>query len=342
MDTLPSAEGHTSCNICEHTHAGKSTLVCYLWKDQGPETNPSATSSGERPDQCEVCVQNLPEKIKFSATWRDTHRRKSSPVYVCGNRLARRSTLLLNLHQQTHRRSHACVIWTAWSHENVNSEKRHLLADQAYSNITFWRTQNFGARLGCSELQTSFFSSGYVLIVCVLVKSDFYILSKGVFLETMEYASPLWHGSIRDEDALQLERIQAAVARRILHAPWDTPTRQLLEELNWPSLRWRREIASLCLLHQLLQERPDPLSDTLPQYASTCNTRSPRNPKELILANARTTRYSKSFFFRTSVVWNILPGHLQQLTSPHQFKLAIREHFHTLKFNCLHNFSLTP
>ena len=71
---------------------------------------------------------------------------------------------------------------------------------------------------------------------------------------TMEYASPLWHGSIRDEDALQLESIQAAVARRILHAPWDIPKRQLLEELNWPSLRWRREIASLCLLHQLLQE----------------------------------------------------------------------------------------
>ena len=68
MDTLPSAEGHTSCNICKHTHAGKSTLVCYLWKDLGPETNPSATSSGERPDQYEVCVQNLPEKIKFSTT----------------------------------------------------------------------------------------------------------------------------------------------------------------------------------------------------------------------------------------------------------------------------------
>ena len=140
---------------------------------------------------------------------------------------------------------------------------------------------------------------------------------------TMEYASPLSHGFIRDEVfvifKMRYNSREAAVARRILHAPWDTPKRQLLEELNWPSLRWRREIASLCLLHQLLQERPDPLSDTLPQYASTSNTRSPRKPKELILANARTTRYSKSFFFRTSVVWNTLPGHLQQLTSPHQF-----------------------
>ena len=63
---------------------------------------------------------------------------------------------------------------------------------------------------------------------------------------------------------------------------------------------------------------------------------------QIFLANARTTRYSKSFFFRTSVVWNTLPGHLQQLTSPHQFKLAIREHFHAHKFDCLHKFSLTP
>ena len=33
---------------------------------------------------------------------------------------------------------------------------------------------------------------------------------------TMEYASPLWQGSIREEDALQPERIQTAVARCIL------------------------------------------------------------------------------------------------------------------------------
>ena len=157
---------------------------------------------------------------------------------------------------------------------------------------------------------------------------------------TMEYASPLWHGSIREEDAIQLERIQAAVARRILQAPWDTPKRQLLETLNWPALRWRREIASLCLLHQLLQSRPDPLHTILPPYASSRNSRSPRKPNELILNFACTSRYTHSFIFRTSVAWNTLPGHIQQLTNTHQFKLAIKQHFQAQKFDCQHNFLL--
>ena len=151
--------------------------------------------------------------------------------------------------------------------------------------------------------------------------------------------SRISHWSESDENANDCEIACDFVK---LHAPWDTPKRRPSWRTQLASLRWRLEIASLCLLHQLLQERLDPLSDTLPQYASSCNIRSPRKQKELILANARTTRYSKSFFFRTSVVWNTLPGHLQQLTSPHQFKLAIREHFHAHKFNCLHNFSLTP
>ena len=69
---------------------------------------------------------------------------------------------------------------------------------------------------------------------------------------TMEYAIPLWHGSIREEDALQLERIETAVARCVLQAPWLTPKSELLQALDWPSLRWRREIASLCLLHRFL------------------------------------------------------------------------------------------
>ena len=80
----------------------------------------------------------------------------------------------------------------------------------------------------------------------------------------MEYASPLWHGSIREEDALQLERIQTAVARCTPQAPWHTPKSELLQALDWPTLRWRREIASLCLLHRFLNLQQQPLTNCLP------------------------------------------------------------------------------
>ena len=80
---------------------------------------------------------------------------------------------------------------------------------------------------------------------------------------TLQHASPLWHGTKSEDDAKAMERIQTAVARHILRAPWHTPKSALLALLNWPALRWKREIASLCLLHQLLNNRPEPLSTFL-------------------------------------------------------------------------------
>ena len=60
-------------------------------------------------------------------------------------------------------------------------------------------------------------------------------------------------------DAMAIERVQAAVARSILRAPFRTPKTDLFKQLNWLSLRWRREIASMTLFHKLLLTRPPPL-----------------------------------------------------------------------------------
>ena len=157
---------------------------------------------------------------------------------------------------------------------------------------------------------------------------------------TLEYASPLWHGTISEDDALAMERIQAAVARRILRAPWHTPKSYLLAQLNWPALRWRREIASLCLLHQLLNNRPEPLSAFLFPFVSSRTSHIQRKPRQLILGPARTTQYSHSFFFRTSVVWNTLPSSIQTQTDARTFKSKIIEHFSSEKFNCYQNFHI--
>ena len=147
--------------------------------------------------------------------------------------------------------------------------------------------------------------------------------------------SPLWHGSMYEEDALQLERIQTAVARCILQAPWHTPKSELLQALDWPSLRWRREIASLCLLHRFLNLQQEPLTNCPPPFASSRNPRSQRKPRQLILPAARTTRHTTSFFFSASVAWNTLPAHIQNLTNAQQFRKALTKHFYSQRFTLL-------
>ena len=120
-------------------------------------------------------------------------------------------------------------------------------------------------------------------------------------------------------------RLQSPVASSKLRGTH--PKSELLQALDWPSLRWRREIASWCLLHRFLNLQQEPLTNCLPPFASSRNPRSQRKPKQLILPAARTTRHTTSFFFSASVAWNTLPAHIQNLTNAEQFRKALTKHF---------------
>ena len=74
----------------------------------------------------------------------------------------------------------------------------------------------------------------------------------------LEYVCPVWHGALLERDALVLERVQGAVARSILRAPFQASKSVMFEQLNWPSLRWRREILCITLFHLILHTRPPP------------------------------------------------------------------------------------
>ena len=82
------------------------------------------------------------------------------------------------------------------------------------------------------------------------------------------HASAVWHGSLKEEDALSIERIQAGVARCLLKKiEWRMPKPTLLEQLDWPALRWRREIPRLTFFHQIIQRQRPPLTDCLFPFA---------------------------------------------------------------------------
>ena len=150
-----------------------------------------------------------------------------------------------------------------------------------------------------------------------------------------QYASPLWHGAISAELALSLEKLQASVARAILGAPWRTPKQQLLEALNWPSLRWGRAVASTCLFQQLIHapNTLPSLSKHLFPLLSSRSTQNRRKPFQIALPNVRTTRYQHSFFFHTALLWNSLPQSIQATKPPQQFRIALEQLWHKYKHN---------
>ena len=153
----------------------------------------------------------------------------------------------------------------------------------------------------------------------------------------LEYASPVWHGSVLEQDAISLERIQAAVARSILRASFHTPKAVLFQQLKWPSLRWRREISSMTMFHGILHTRPDVLASCIFPFSSAATTRSLRKPKQLILPQAHTTKYINSFFYRSAMVWNTLPASIQNITCTHTFKKTIESHWSAHKYSTQFN-----
>ena len=157
----------------------------------------------------------------------------------------------------------------------------------------------------------------------------------------LEYASPVWHGSLREGDAMSLERIQASVAwRSLLQADWFTPKEELFRQLGWPAHRWRREITSLTMFHKLLHSRPEPLGECLFQYASATSARSRRKPFQLLLPHTRTTRYRESFFYRSALLWNSLPHDIQSPKNSKSFRNALENHYQSYKFTTTQNFHI--
>ena len=156
----------------------------------------------------------------------------------------------------------------------------------------------------------------------------------------LEYASPVWHRSLREEDAMSLERIQASVARSLLQADWFTPKEELFRQLGWPALRWRREITSLTMFHKLPHSRPEPVSECLFQYASATSARSRRKPFQLLLPHTRTTHYRESFFYRSALLWNSLPHDIQSLKNSKSFRDALENHYQSYKFTTTENFHI--
>ena len=138
-------------------------------------------------------------------------------------------------------------------------------------------------------------------------------LFKSYLRPTMEYASAVWHGSLKEEDALSIERIQADVASCLLNVDWWTPKPTLLEQLDWPALWWRHEISSLTFFHKIIQRQLPPLTDCLFPFAHSVSNRSQRKPLQPLLPQTRSTRFTKSFFYRSALLWNSLPSCIQEI-----------------------------
>ena len=135
---------------------------------------------------------------------------------------------------------------------------------------------------------------------------------------SLEYAGAVWN-SCRKMDVLTLEKTQVKIARIVLHLEGQRARLSdsaVLEKLEWPTLAWRRRLASLCLFWQLKNGLGPPrLTGRLPAPASERGPHSLRKPANFAVPRCASQLHYKSFLPGSIVLWNSLPVSVQSSPS---------------------------
>ena len=156
----------------------------------------------------------------------------------------------------------------------------------------------------------------------------------GLVRPVLEYASPVWDGCSK-ADAMTLERVQLSVARAILRCSrLSTSNSNVLREIDWPTLAWRRRRFKLLLLWQLLHSGgPPSLRDHIPPMAAVRSSYSLRNQCSIAFPLCSTSRYLRSFLPSSISLWNLLPPSVSSCSSSYSFLRAVDAHFSYDRFS---------
>ena len=108
----------------------------------------------------------------------------------------------------------------------------------------------------------------------------------------------------------KLEMIQHRAARFVLNKPWHRSSQQhsitdMLNYLQWPSLKSRRRNARLILLFKIVRNLLVLPNHCLPQPTPVSYTRA-NNPLKFAQLQSRIDLYKYSFLPRTIIDWNNL------------------------------------
>ena len=150
------------------------------------------------------------------------------------------------------------------------------------------------------------------------------MIANAVFNSVPIYMISVWGGSekfvIR---ALQV--MQNKVARCVTRLGWFTPTKQLLLQCNWLSVR---QLATYHTALQVYKARRDHKPEYIDRIFSRpfpYNTRAAAGDNIRILQDADYSFSSQSFMVRGSKIWNSLPAELRMINKVDKFKKGLRQ-----------------
>ena len=156
---------------------------------------------------------------------------------------------------------------------------------------------------------------------------------------SLEYASCVWDNCLAS-DSHRLERLQLSLARSFLSSHLGSSAASslskcnLLTNLSWPTLSWRRRRQKLIYFWSLQKGfGPPALAAKVPPLFSDHSSYSFRSPHLLQTPRSRTTRRLTSFLSSSCILWNSLPSSVASTSqSISSFKARLDTFFSSDKF----------
>ena len=143
-------------------------------------------------------------------------------------------------------------------------------------------------------------------------------------MSTLTYAVQVY-GGCSDYLLRALQTLQNSAARHVTKLPWLTPTKDLLLQCGWFSVKQLIVYHSLLLLHRVQQERsPKHIFSKLSSPKRT--TRVARKGTLLDKRWFKTATALKTFVPRSIEYWNNLPDNLRCIDDKKQFKILLTMH----------------
>ena len=132
------------------------------------------------------------------------------------------------------------------------------------------------------------------------------------------YCSPVWNG-LGSQLSIKLQKLQNRAARVIAERSYETPSSNLLQELNWNKLNINRKKHTAILMYKTLNgNMPHYLQEIFTPRVSFYDLRDMEN--KLFVPKPRTACLKRSFGYSGAVLWNSLPPELRSAQTLPMFK----------------------
>ena len=151
------------------------------------------------------------------------------------------------------------------------------------------------------------------------------MIGNGLIMSTLAYIIPVY--GCCSEYLLNTLQVQQNIAcRHITKLPLMTPTKTLLTQCGWLSVRQMVQYFTIIQLHKILNEKkPRYIYEKVAPVRPMRNTRN-TDYLTLELKTCKTSTATKSFIHRSISQWNNLPLAIREIRDKRLFKMRLKDY----------------